>query len=255
MNDFAIKGDDVDLFVYNGSDYVKLLCAKSCSINISTEQILKTTVGNGVGIKRAVRRIEWGVSFSGVNLITSNTEGIYAFDLLDIDTIISGYLIMMTFSDSRGNEKIFTGRVFLNNATLTGTVNDFSDSDFDMIGDGVYSLTDSAESPSESSDTIIPEIGPAEANEASTVEIAFSESMLVTAEGWSFTKYDGVTVTPRVITDITGSGAARIFHFADAAVSTDFLSLFYDPAVGNTRDHGGNEPNPTTINGFNNNIP
>lgn len=141
MQDYAILGSDVTLKIKQGGVYKELLCAESCEFTVSTEQVLKTTVGNGRGIKRAVRRIEWGISYSGVNLITSGSTGIYPFDLLDIDTIISGYEIELGFYDPDGNGRVITGRVFLNSATLTGNVDEFSDSDFDMQGDGIYTIT------------------------------------------------------------------------------------------------------------------
>lgn len=136
----TINGKDVLLAIHNGTDYIPYLCSTDCSISIKPELIPVTTLGNGRGTKRRVRRIEWSVSFSGISATVSDTEAMFVFDFANPANIIQEIQIRLSFTDGAGNSKSFYGYVLTESIEISGGADDFSSFEHGLVGNGMYSI-------------------------------------------------------------------------------------------------------------------
>lgn len=139
----VVRGKDVLLEIYSVSEsqYIPAVCVSDVSISFTPENIETTTVSSGRGITRKTRRIDWGLSFSGI--VKWNPDSTLfrdAFTMVKTAIILAGYQIRLTFTDSEGNTAVFTGNVVLENGSLSGPQEDYADMDFSFLGNGLYTL-------------------------------------------------------------------------------------------------------------------
>ena len=133
-----IKGKDVLLEIYDGG-FTPLICATSCSINLTPELINKTTLSSGRWNEYAVRRFDWSIDLAGVSQLTGT--GYKFYQLFNTSNILAGFQIRMTFEDSDGNTVVFTGSVMLEDISAGGDASDFSLFEGTMKGTGAYNMT------------------------------------------------------------------------------------------------------------------
>lgn len=132
-----IKGKDVILEIFKDGVYVPFICSTSCSIHIKPELINKTTMSSGRWNEYQVRRFDWSVDLSGVSVLENSWTTFMTFNIVNI---IAGFQIRMTFTDTVGNTAVFTGKVFLEDGSISGDVDDFSMFEDTMRGSGAYTL-------------------------------------------------------------------------------------------------------------------
>lgn len=84
--------------------------------------------------------MDWSVDLSGVSSIQGSWT---PFQTVTLVNILTGLQIRMTFTDTAGNTAVFTGRVFLEDATIDGDVNDVSMFEDKLRGSGAYTLVTS----------------------------------------------------------------------------------------------------------------
>lgn len=100
-------------------------------------------------------------------------------------------------------------------------------------------------------DVTAPVIVSATASTASTITIVFSESVTVTAAGWSFKKNGSAWA----ISSVSGSGNTWTFTMASSGTSSDTILRSYDSATGATVDTSANELASFTDSSVTNSIP
>jgi hypothetical protein len=100
-------------------------------------------------------------------------------------------------------------------------------------------------------DTTAPTIVSAVANTANTIQIVFSETVVVTTAGWSY-KLNGGNWA---VSSVSGSGNTWTFTMAASASPTDTILRSYNPSVGNTVDQASNELGIFTDAAVTNSIP
>jgi hypothetical protein len=86
-------------------------------------------------------------------------------------------------------------------------------------------------------DTTAPTIVSAIANTASSIQITFSEPVVLTTAGWSFKK-NGVTWS---VNTASGSGNVWTFNMATSGSAGDTILRSYSSSTGNTVDTSSNE--------------
>jgi hypothetical protein len=86
-------------------------------------------------------------------------------------------------------------------------------------------------------DTTAPTIVSAVVNTANTIQIVFSESVVVTTAGWSY-KLNGGNWA---VSSVSGSGNTWTFTMGASATSTDTITRSYSTSTGNTVDGASNE--------------
>lgn len=124
------------------SDFLPVLCATDVNMGITAENIETTTVSSGRGITRKTRRIDWSGSITGIlKFLDDSDTGLSAFDLISPTTILAGYELRLTFSDSSGNEAVLQGDVVLDTSNFSGPQEDYADMEFNFLGNGLYALS------------------------------------------------------------------------------------------------------------------
>lgn len=136
----TIKGSDVILEVYKGSDYHPLACMENVSISFSTETVSVKTVGDGPNARVRARKKSFSVSCDGI--IAYDTENPNAFDLLDYYKNMVDVPFRLVFYDQEdGVLKAVLGNAVITELNMTGP-SDFAGISATLSGSGIPSIQD-----------------------------------------------------------------------------------------------------------------
>jgi hypothetical protein len=128
-----IHGKNVILSAYDTTDYFPFLCATNCSISVSSEIVPKSTITSGSYRENYARIQEWGLTLEGVSTIDGPNS---VFRTIMEAVRRTGLNIEMLFTDDAGAEKALRGHVLIEDTTINGDVNAFSDYSVSFIGNG-----------------------------------------------------------------------------------------------------------------------
>lgn len=138
MNEY-VKGDNVILRAFNGTDYIPFACATGCSFTRDTEMIGATTVGNGKERAFKPRFTTTTLTLKGITYLT-RTTGTYFYVL---DTILTslrndGLQLELAFTDEAGNTQQLQFFAYVPHTSITGDVDALSDYEIDFQVSGGY---------------------------------------------------------------------------------------------------------------------
>jgi hypothetical protein len=132
-----IHGKNVILSAYDTNNYYPFLCATNCSITVTSEIKQKTTITSGSWRENYARISQWSLTLSGVSTI-DGPNSVFRTILENIRR--TGMDIELLFTDDAGDEKALTGHVLIEETTINGDVNAWSDYSVSFIGNGAFEI-------------------------------------------------------------------------------------------------------------------
>lgn len=130
-----VKGNDVIFLVNNGEDYVPFVCAKDLSIEILSNLVPVTTIGDGEWDRFGYQSFGYSVNLSGV--VRFSAADFTVFDMVEQQMNALQIQAKIIFVDQEdNNRKLFKGYLLIERSTVTGNANAFALADFTLRGSG-----------------------------------------------------------------------------------------------------------------------
>lgn len=129
----AIKGKDVDLYVYRVDEWVYVACAVSVAINVETEVIPTTTIDSGLENEYESGATDANIDFSGV-VVIDVPEAWQFEDFVENVGVKQRFLIR--FLNSAGNSISYDMYAIITNVSGRGEQTDIAMFDASMIRSG-----------------------------------------------------------------------------------------------------------------------
>ena len=129
-----------DFTIYTGDGVRKIGCEESCSLTITTEDIITTSLGSGAATNREYGGYDWSVSSNGVLFIQDAFDGTGNLDPLEFAAyILQG--IKVTVKIQVTDTKYYFGTGLLKSATYQGTAEGIATYSIEILGDGELTPT------------------------------------------------------------------------------------------------------------------
>lgn len=143
----AIYGNGGSVEVKIAGNYFPFGCFTSFAFNFNNELILKTDVNAGLFRKRRVRISDCSASVSGLTTLENDTSA-SSLHFLQEGVRRTEQDLRFTFTDQDGVSKQIQGIFLVENVTITGAADDFSECDIVFQGTGGVTVSTVDESPS-----------------------------------------------------------------------------------------------------------
>ncbi len=141
MTDSAVvAAGGVIVSIEYDSVFYPVFCAKNSTFSVTNEIIQRTSVGDGLGIKRRVRKTDWGGSASGVTVVDNTTDRYSAFFLLQEAVRRAVNTWQFEYTSIGGIIKTVTGEAVIEGIEITGDAVAFSQSTVNILGSGTPSI-------------------------------------------------------------------------------------------------------------------
>jgi predicted secreted protein len=136
-----------DFVLYTGDGMRAIGCEGSCTLNVSTEEIIVTSKESGRATNREIGRYDWGVNVSGMVSIQSELNG--AGTKLDPTEFIAyqlqGKKVVVKISYTDGTTtKYFIGKGIVTSCSFVGSADNFLLFDVEIKSDGALYATSNA---------------------------------------------------------------------------------------------------------------
>lgn len=132
-----VKGEGVMLKFLNGSEYTPFACARSITLNMTSDFVGKSTIGSGNWKEKEVVALDWNFTIEGI-IYLQETGSITAPDIIDLWLSMAPVAIEFFIVDINGNEVLMTGNALITGVTANGAVNNVSS--FNITGEGIGEL-------------------------------------------------------------------------------------------------------------------
>src|SRR6188472_3860305 len=128
-----VMGENMILEHYNGSDWLPIGCAVSCSFQFTNELIGKTDRNAGLFRKYRVRMSDCTANVQGlVSLVTDTTVSVFYF--LQEAIRRTEQQLRFRFTDEGGNTQSIEGNWLVSSTSINGDVSAFSEFDLSFPG-------------------------------------------------------------------------------------------------------------------------
>jgi type II secretory pathway pseudopilin PulG len=117
-----VRGEQVLLKFFNGTDYLPFACARTITYNLVQKLIPKSTIGSGDFEEFEVSSLSWNFTLEGV-MYLQKPSFVDAEDMLDIWLAKNPVLIVFFITDTQGNQILMNGSALLPQLSPTGSVN------------------------------------------------------------------------------------------------------------------------------------
>lgn len=133
-----VIGEGVMLKFLNGSDiYTPFACARSITLNMTSDIVGKSTIGSGNWKEKEVVALDWNFTIEGI--IYLNQIGFTeAGNIIDMWLSMVPIAIQFFIVDINGVEILMTGNALITGVTTNGALNNVSS--FNITGEGTGEL-------------------------------------------------------------------------------------------------------------------
>jgi len=204
-----VQGKDALIFFNIDGTYVEFGCAETVGIERSMELIETTTEGTGYNKTFAGQSLSYFLNLSGLVLNESELVTVWDLFLQQENMFELPYRIVMT--DVGGSIKTITGKVLVQNLTISADQTDLASSSFQLAGTGPITLTD-APAPIITIETTGEGIGAIDSLTLRTTDLS---------NEWAFVGSVGVGQTESWILDGVSGRPGPGEYYLEVVVSSD----------------------------------
>jgi hypothetical protein len=140
----VIKGRELELFTGDGIRAIG--CSSACTLTLTTNEIVTTSLGSGAATNREYGGYDWSVSSSGVLVIQDEFDGTGKLDPLEFAAyILQGIKVAVKFQIT--DEKYYFGTGIIKSASYQGQADNFALFTVEILADGDLTPTSNLISP------------------------------------------------------------------------------------------------------------
>jgi hypothetical protein len=140
----VIKGRDLELFTGDGIRAIG--CSSACTLTLTTNEIVTTSLGSGAATNREYGGYDWSVSSNGVLVIQDEFDGTGKLDPLEFAAyILQGIKVAVKFQIT--DEKYYFGTGIIKSASYQGQADNFALFTVEILADGDLTPTSNLVSP------------------------------------------------------------------------------------------------------------
>ena len=140
----VIKGRDLE--VYTGDGIRAIGCSSACTLTLTTNEIVTTSLGSGAATNREYGGYDWSVSSNGVLVIQDEFDGTGNLDPLEFAAyILQGIKVAVKFQIT--DEKYYFGTGIIKSASYQGQADNFALFTVEILADGDLTPTSNLVSP------------------------------------------------------------------------------------------------------------
>ncbi len=140
----VIKGRELELFTGDGIRAIG--CSSACTLTLTTNEIVTTSLGSGAATNREYGGYDWSVSSSGVLVIQDEFDGTGKLDPLEFAAyILQGIKVAVKFQIT--DEKYYFGTGIIKSASYQGQADNFALFTVEILADGDLTPTSNLVSP------------------------------------------------------------------------------------------------------------
>jgi hypothetical protein len=140
----VIKGRDLEIFTGDGIRAIG--CSSACTLTLTTNEIVTTSLGSGAATNREYGGYDWSVSSNGVLVIQDAFDGTGKLDPLEFAAyILQGIKVAVKFQIT--DEKYYFGTGIIKSASYQGQADNFALFTVEILADGDLTPTSNLVSP------------------------------------------------------------------------------------------------------------
>jgi hypothetical protein len=140
----VIKGRELE--IYTGDGIRAIGCSSSCTLTLTTNEIVTTSLGSGAATNREYGGYDWSVSSNGVLVIQDEFDGTGKLDPLEFAAyILQGIKVAVKFQIT--DEKYYFGTGIIKSASYQGQADNFALFTVEILADGDLTPTTNLVSP------------------------------------------------------------------------------------------------------------
>ena len=140
----VIKGRDLE--IYTGDGIRAIGCSSACTLTLTTNEIVTTSLGSGAATNREYGGYDWSLSSNGVLVIQDEFDGTGKLDPLEFAAyILQGIKVAVKFQIT--DEKYYFGTGIIKSASYQGQADNFALFTVEILADGELTPTSNLVSP------------------------------------------------------------------------------------------------------------
>ena len=140
----VIKGRELE--IYTGDGIRAIGCSSACTLTLTTNEIVTTSLGSGSATNREYGGYDWSVSSNGVLVIQDEFDGTGKLDPLEFAAyILQGIKVAVKFQIT--DEKYYFGTGIIKSASYQGQADNFALFTVEILADGELTPTSNLVSP------------------------------------------------------------------------------------------------------------
>jgi hypothetical protein len=140
----VIKGRELE--IYTGDGIRAIGCSSACTLTLTTNEIITTSLGSGAATNREYGGYDWSVSSNGVLVIQDEFDGTGKLDPLEFAAyILQGIKVAVKFQIT--DEKYYFGTGIIKSASYQGQADNFALFTVEILADGELTPTSNLVSP------------------------------------------------------------------------------------------------------------
>jgi hypothetical protein len=140
----VIKGRELE--IYTGDGIRAIGCSSACTLTLTTNEIVTTSLGSGAATNREYGGYDWSVSSNGVLVIQDEFDGTGKLDPLEFAAyILQGIKVAVKFQIT--DEKYYFGTGIIKSASYQGQADNFALFTVEILADGDLTPTSNLVSP------------------------------------------------------------------------------------------------------------
>ena len=140
----VIKGRDLE--IYTGDGIRAIGCSSACTLTLTTNEIVTTSLGSGAATNREYGGYDWSLSSNGVLVIQDEFDGTGNLDPLEFAAyILQGIKVAVKFQIT--DEKYYFGTGIIKSASYQGQADNFALFTVEILADGELTPTSNLVSP------------------------------------------------------------------------------------------------------------
>ena len=140
----VIKGRELE--IYTGDGIRAIGCSSACTLTLTTNEIVTTSLGSGAATNREYGGYDWSVSSNGVLVIQDEFDGTGKLDPLEFAAyILQGIKVAVKFQIT--DEKYYFGTGIIKSASYQGQADNFALFTVEILADGDLTPTTNLVSP------------------------------------------------------------------------------------------------------------
>jgi hypothetical protein len=140
----VIKGRDLE--IYTGDGIRAIGCSSACTLTLTTNDIITTSLGSGAATNREYGGYDWSLSSNGVLVIQDEFDGTGKLDPLEFAAyILQGIKVAVKFQIT--DEKYYFGTGIIKSASYQGQADNFALFTVEILADGDLTPTSNLVSP------------------------------------------------------------------------------------------------------------
>jgi hypothetical protein len=140
----VIKGRELE--IYTGDGIRAIGCSSACTLTLTTNEIVTTSLGSGAATNREYGGYDWSLSSNGVLVIQDEFDGTGKLDPLEFAAyILQGIKVAVKFQIT--DEKYYFGTGIIKSASYQGQADNFALFTVEILADGDLTPTSNLVSP------------------------------------------------------------------------------------------------------------